>query len=284
MKTNFIQFRPKLRRRVGCKWLVTCEDFAESAKNVARKTRGRVDRGSSLITSNLLRTARSPLRPRSCSQNVVLPRTTFRHLGNAQSPYGKARSFFRRNSADSGHGHTQPKDGESLVATFYAVSASAIRKPGGAISQEMHSRRWASSQSPAVAGLTKMTLSLRRASPPGRTVNTRGTPSKQPMMRPARHTSQTALTHHTPTRVPPTDHEPFVRLLAKSSSELVLTTSNDAPKSGSGTAAYGCPVHGRPITVSVHKVRACCLPIQELMWWRRTCSRLSLNPKERKCA
>jgi hypothetical protein len=47
-----------------------------------------------------------------------------------------------------------------------------------------------------------------------------------------------------------------VRLLAKSSSELVLTTSNDAPKSGSGTAAYGCPFHRRPITVSVHKVRA----------------------------
>jgi hypothetical protein len=43
-----------------------------------------------------------------------------RHLGNAQSPYGKARSFFRRNSAGSGHGHTQPKDGESLVATFYS--------------------------------------------------------------------------------------------------------------------------------------------------------------------
>jgi hypothetical protein len=32
--------RPKLRRRVGCKWLVTCEDFAEPAKERSQKDQG----------------------------------------------------------------------------------------------------------------------------------------------------------------------------------------------------------------------------------------------------
>jgi hypothetical protein len=32
--------RPKLRRCVGCKWLVTCEDFAESAEGRSQKDQG----------------------------------------------------------------------------------------------------------------------------------------------------------------------------------------------------------------------------------------------------
>jgi hypothetical protein len=46
----------------------------------SQKGQGRADCDSSLITSDLLRTARSPIRPRSCSQNVALSRPTFRQV------------------------------------------------------------------------------------------------------------------------------------------------------------------------------------------------------------
>ncbi len=49
-------------------------------QHVARKASGRVDRDTSFITSDLLRAARSPPGPGSCSQNVVLSRPTFRQV------------------------------------------------------------------------------------------------------------------------------------------------------------------------------------------------------------
>src|SRR6266545_6362287 len=56
---------------------MTCGDSTERTKNVARRIRRQGRRGSRLRTDDLLRTGTSPLRPRSCSQNAVLPGRRF---------------------------------------------------------------------------------------------------------------------------------------------------------------------------------------------------------------